>query len=87
MYYTVSLRLIVLPASTLRKIVITTASLVYDCFWPLLLIVEDWECFDFRPDSIFVQKSIKLSTTSLISLQANIVVNRSLRLLMSDRLT
>jgi len=53
MHYTVSLRLIVFPA--LRKIVITNASLVYDCFWPLLLIVADWECFDFRPDNIYVQ--------------------------------
>jgi len=87
MYCTVSLRLIVLPASTLRKIGINEASLVYDCFWPLLLIVADCECFGFRPDSIYVQKGIKRSTTSLVSLQANIVVNGSLRLLMSDRLT
>jgi len=41
LYYTVSLRLTVLPASTLRKIVVTTASSVYDCFWSLPLIVED----------------------------------------------
>jgi len=31
----------ILPASTLRKIIIITASLVSDCFWPLPLIVED----------------------------------------------